>query len=613
MRTTLIAILTLILGAAGTRSGLAQDTQSVVLRAMQDELQRNIGRLTLEGVSAPFFISYQVKELRSVSIQATAGAITRVDTSRSRQHDVRVLVGDYAQTQEHFSSADFGFSFDSFNATLPIEDDYDAIRRELWLSTDRAYKAQSEKLEKKRAALRQQQLPEEMVDVEDFARAEPVVSIETGTFAGCDIPAWKDRIRALSALCIDHADIHSSNVEFAYHEMTVSFVNSEGTVVVVPRSLAVISATASTQAEEGEPLMDFLQYHARTPDGLPDIDALAEEMRTMTATLVARRTAVAMEGSYTGPVLFEDQAVAELVTRLYLGDEGLKAWRTPILDGPLAMMGSRMQKRNLRDKIGKRVLPREWSMISVPRMMEFDGLQLTGGFGIDAEGVRPADRLALVDAGAVSSLITDRTPTPGFPSSTGHRGIGVGRAAGDGLSPGVLEITVTDGPRSGEMKKLLLEKAEEEDLDHAYIIRRIRPDAVSAASTGEEMSFSMFGMERNVATPLGDALRIYRVRVADGEEIPVRNVEILKPGASALRGLTACADRRAWNGMLEGSGPLGSLRAFIRIGSSLAGSGSGVPVSIIAPRAVIVDDMEVREEKRPLTPRPPIVQSPLAK
>ena len=65
--------------------------------------------------------------------------------------------------------------------------------------------------------------------------------------------------------------------------------------------------------------------------------------------------------------------------------------------------------------------------------------------------------------------------------------------------------------------------------------------------------------------------------------------------------------------MLEGSGPLGSLRAFIRIGGSLAGAGSGVPVSIIAPRAVIIDDMEVREEKRPLTNKPPIVQSPIAK
>ena len=39
----------------------------------------------------------------------------------------------------------------------------------------------------------------------------------------------------------------------------------------------------------------------------------------------------------------------------------------------------------------------------------------------------------------------------------------------------------------------------------------------------------MFQMGNNAATPLGDAVRIYRVSVADGSESPMRSIEILKP------------------------------------------------------------------------------------
>ena len=89
---TLVCLLTF-----ATLPGIAQE-QDVLLKAMKDELQRNVSRLTLEGVSAPFFISYRVKDNHGLHIQATAGAITRFDTTRSRSMDVRVLVGDYDQT-----------------------------------------------------------------------------------------------------------------------------------------------------------------------------------------------------------------------------------------------------------------------------------------------------------------------------------------------------------------------------------------------------------------------------------------------------------------------------------------------------------------------------------
>ncbi len=610
-----ISITAVILFGVLTADSVAQQQEPLVIRAMKDELHRNIERLSLEGVSAPFFISYTVKDVHNLQIRSTFGALTVVDTTHRRMHDVRVLVGDHAQTQEHFVGGDFSLSFDDFSQTLTLEDDYDAIRRELWLSTDRAYKNATEALEKKRAALRQQQVPEDYKDVADFANADPVVSISPPVTTPCDVTAAEDRVKRLSALFASYPQIHDSRVQFSLQDMMLYFVNSEGTVIAEPRRLAVLLAVAATQAENGEPLTDFVVHYAVVPSELPDEETLADEIHQMAAALVDRRSAPVMEDTYTGPVLFLDQAVPELFTRLYLGKEGLFASRMPIMAGPMAMMAAQMQKRNLGDKLGKRVLPKGCTIRSVPTTAEFDGRQLPGAYTIDAEGVRPSDELLLVENGRVASLLSNRTPTPHSKASTGHQCIGIGMASTNGIGPGVLDIQMQEGPDASEMKELLIEYARDEGLDFAYIVRRILPATVPELSIDDDLTtrISMFGMSGGAgAEPLGQLTRMYRVDVSDGSETLVRSVEMLKPGSSALRRLEASSDRDVWNTTIDGESPVPGFGAFISIGRSVAGVSGGVPVSIIAPKAVLIEDMEVRQEKRPITPRPPIVASPLA-
>ena len=611
----LISIAAAMLFGVLTMNGLAQQEEPLLVRAMKDELHRNIERLSLEGVSTPFFISYTIKDVHSLSIRGTGGALTMFDTSHQRTHDVRVLVGDYQQTQEHFVSGDLSFSFDDFSSKLTLEDDYDAIRRELWLSTDRAYKKATETLEKKRAALRQQQLPEDYNDVADFAEAEPVVSISAPVATPCDISSARDRIRRLSALFTSYPDIYDSRVQYDLQDMMLYFVNSDGTVVAQPRRLVTVLAIAATQADNGEPMTDFVIHHAVVPSDLPDEEALVAEIRAMAEALVARRTAPVMENTYTGPVLFLDQAVPELFTRLYLGQEGLIASRTPIMEGPMAMLGAQMQKRNLGDKLGKRVLPEGCTILSTPTTETFGDRKLPGAFFIDAEGVRPSEELLLVEHGRVVSLLSNRIPTPHSKESTGHQSIGIGMAAADGIGPGVLDIRMQDGSDAADMKNMLIERAREEGLAYAYIVRRILPQTVPELSMDDDLTtrISLFGMSGGPsAAPLGQLTRIYRVDVSDGSESPVRSVEVLKPGASALRRLEASDDRAVWNTTIEGESPVPGLGAVFSIGRSVAGISGGLPVSIIAPKAVLIEDMEVRQEKRPITPRAPIVASPLA-
>lgn len=596
-----------------TLPGIAQE-QDVLLRAMQDELQRNVSRLTLEGVSAPFFISYRVTDNHSLSIQSTAGAITRFDTTHSRSMKVRVLVGDYQQTQEHYVGSDLSFSIFSLDRSLPIENDYGAIRRALWLSTDRSYKSATEQLEKKRAAIKQQHLSEEIKDLADFSRAKPATHLAPMREQDFDAHSLRERIQQLSGILNDYEDVYLSNVTLSVDQMTLYFVNSEGTVLRQPHMLVSFLASGATQAEDGEVLDDVVFHHVLTLDALPSDEQLAEEIHAMAKRLVSLRSAPLVDDAYTGPVLFEDQAAAELFARLYLGSEGLIASRTPIMEGPMAMMNSQMQKRNLGEKISKRILPKEVSIRSVPGMTQFMNMDLIGHFTVDAEGVTPAEQFDLVKGGKVQALLADRVPTQYTKASTGHKATSVGTGLDDGIAPGVLEVNVGAGDPFTELKAMLLERADEEGLEYAYIVRRIRPETVTppALEDAFSMSFSMMQMGRGGSSPIGDGIELLRVRVSDGSETAVRSAEVMRPGASAMRRMLVSTERKAWNTTLDGQSAIPGIGSFLRIGRSIAGLSGGIPTSLITPRGVLIDELEVRKEKRPYTPKPPVVQSPLA-
>ena len=65
---------------------------------------------------------------------------------------------------------------------LPLDNDELAIRHQVWLATDQAYKRASEAFSNKKAQLKQLNIDQ---PVDDFAKAEPVVSIGPTGEAGC--------------------------------------------------------------------------------------------------------------------------------------------------------------------------------------------------------------------------------------------------------------------------------------------------------------------------------------------------------------------------------------------------------------------------------------------
>lgn len=127
---------------------LAVGIEDTVMKAMVDEMDRSLKRLRLDGHSPPYFISYDSTESERFEATASLGYLTGRSHTRWRSLEPTVRVGNYVFDNSKF----YG---DSFTATsgssgLTIDDNYDAIRRKIWLSTDTDYKTAVETLEEKK-------------------------------------------------------------------------------------------------------------------------------------------------------------------------------------------------------------------------------------------------------------------------------------------------------------------------------------------------------------------------------------------------------------------------------------------------------------------------------
>jgi hypothetical protein len=110
--------------------------KSVVLQALEDELQRSFKILTQKGDPPPYFVSYAASDIHRVEITASLGALQNSQNSRYRLLDVDVRVGGYDLDSSHQirgENAFFSSRVYSPASYLPVEDDPDAIKSALWL------------------------------------------------------------------------------------------------------------------------------------------------------------------------------------------------------------------------------------------------------------------------------------------------------------------------------------------------------------------------------------------------------------------------------------------------------------------------------------------------
>lgn len=585
-------ILTGLIGCLLAPCTLAAEGDTV-MKAMRDEMQRSMKELRLEELERPYFVSYAVEESAVTHASASFGGLLASGVDRQRWLTVEVRVGDYDLDNTNFLTLpSFGgrSMLRSFGGrtSLPLEDDYQEIRRQIWLATDGAYKDALENLSRKKAALQNKTRSEV---IPDFSREEPVTVTDVTLPVEVDTPRVEALVRDLSALFREMDSIFTSKVEVRAKTSRTRFLNSEGSTFTRVLHSAGLTVTAATQAVDGLPLSDFVSAYGRDMEDLPGREELAAAIREMGARLDRLRDAPLLE-RYNGPVLFEGQAAAELFSQVLA--PGLLAARKPVTGDPrMAGFLSTSPRKSLEDKVGARILPRFLRIEDDPTLESHGDRQLVGGYAVDDQGVKAAPT-KLVERGILKTLLADRTPIQGIEKSTGNR-------RGRFVMPSNLVVSTDDGMTHDELKEELLLLVQDREAEFGILVRRMGNPKIGSSSNPMMMMISSGrGGDGSKAEDLIEAYKVY----PDGREELLRNVEISGISTASFKDIVAASDTaEVYTSPFEGSsaGP----RFFFSSGS---GAGLGPLVSWVVP-SLLFEDMTLKKPGGEI-PNPPVADHP---
>jgi predicted Zn-dependent protease len=336
-----------------------------------------------------------------------------------------------------------------------------AIRHRIWLATDRAYKAASEALSAKQAALKQLKVDE---PVDDFAKAAPVEAVESlARFSSTDFSSWTHLLEEASAQYRNDKELQSFESGLRFTVENKYFLNSEGTVARSGRTHFLISISGSTQAADG---MLLLRSHADQGNELKELPTREEFLKTTTRlreTLKLLREAPVVDEEYRGPVLFSNDAASTVVTDLV----------EPNLLGKKPQLGENARTTGKWSSSYKsRVLPDFINVFDDPTISKIAGQPLFGNYTLDDEGVK-AQHVSLVEKGQLVSYLIGRQPIRNFPTSNGH-----GRAAPTAAPtpyPGNLVLQSTDPQPDAGLKTQLIELCKKRDLPYGLYVETMGP------------------------------------------------------------------------------------------------------------------------------------------
>lgn len=563
------------MGAIGLVCAQTPATDNL-LKAMHDEIDR-ASKLTLANLEAPYFVEYVVAEEEAFSTTASLGGLLTRRHDRFRLPEVKIRVGDYKFDNSNYVGSGFNFGSRYDLERFPLEDNYPLLRRYLWLMTDSAYKSAVEAISRKRAALRNLQQGEQ---ISDFAHADPVKSLRPIKRLSLDEEQWANKVRTLSTIFAAQPEVKTSGVEFEASEGGFTLVNTEGSEVREPESVAFLRARATAQATDGMTLRDSVMFHATSADRLPPEAELRRGITKLAENVTALAKAPKGE-DYSGPVLFEGTAGAQIFAEV-LG-RNLTVSRQPTGGGGRGGGGGTPSE--FEGRMGARVLPDSFDVVDDPTQTEWRGHPLFGSYKVDMEGVVPKP-LKLVEKGVLKSYLLTRQPVRGFEGSNGRArlpgGFGTSSATVSNLF-----VSSTDPTPVAEMKKKLIELCKTRNKPYGILVRKM-----DFPSTGTMAEVRSIAGGQQGGRPVSLPLLVYRV-YTDGREELVRGVRFRGFNARSLKDILAAGDDSNLFEWMENSAPF-----------ALVGAGGTTTEACVVAPSILIDDLELHplEGEQPKLP-----------
>ena len=432
-----------------------QEVDSLRL-ALNDEMKRNISKLKSKEFDDPFYISYTAKDYQTFVVSASLGGILSLDNNHLRTSNTRVLVGGYDFNDESLFENSVEPYYSADDMEIPLEDDYEGIRRALWLSTDKVYKTAGEIFNRHKAELKEKGKKIDEVPHLKFYKAKPVKITDLQYNVSLDFDALESRVVKLSKYFLKYPELTISNITLTAQKEVSYFVNSEGSDVKMDDLIVTLFIRAALQNEDGSYAFDQKRFVNDNASELFEENNFEKVIDEMYASILEKQKAPRMDDSYEGPVLFLGEVVTDVFTNV------LQQFSPNPPKTEDSEFGSEYEDVNaLENKIGKKVMSSDITISLKPSLKTFNNQKLLGSFQINDEGIVPSENVVLVENGVVKNLMTNRNykQKEFIPNGTGQ-------------SPGVIDVEIKSKYNSLEdLKKHFIEILKEEELEYGLIVR----------------------------------------------------------------------------------------------------------------------------------------------
>ncbi len=551
MRTKALAILLVLLCGAGP--ALA-DGDMALESALGAELTRASTELKEEGYPPPYYVSLTAIDVDAAEGRCDMGAraFSGVYSQRLITPDLRV--GDYTLDNHPLTMPN------TFVAhSVAREDDEFALRHELWLMLDQSYKEASADFLRKEAARVERGKTE--YDFDDLSRETPRLAENVRADKPWDYRTLDERCERASAVFRGTPGLLHAEANYRARREWSRLRDSEHSHVDFGRDYVEFELEAVDISTDGMRQDVSRRFAAPSPDELPSADDLARNAREMAADLAALKLAKSTS-PFSAPALVDPSVAAAIVLSIGLRLSG-EEQRNP--NGA----------QTFRGRLGKPVLPSDFSLVDDPTQKTFQGRPLLGAYDFDDQGIAPR-RVELVRRGVLENLLLSRYPVIGFPKSNGH-----GRAFPGYWPEGAPGNLFLESSKPLSQKKLLERlraECRKRGKPYGLWVRRLRNFAQQQGTAGH-------GSIRLMPT------LVYLVDAKTGELTLVRDLDMVGTPLVLLSNIAAAGSDLDVRSMVY-----------------------GVPMSVVVPSLLLTEvelqRSETKPEKLPILAPPPSAAEP---
>lgn len=537
----------------------AKAQEDIFLKSLQEELNREYEVLKKNNPPV-YYLSYRAEETKEFSLESTLGYLNGDNATHLRKVSIQIRVGSPEMDNTHeIKGAEYSSSMFMQPELLPIENNEEVIKKELWRIT---HKELAKALERYQMVKANESVMAKSEDQSpDYTLTKPFKDIKQINFIAFNKDKWKQEINKISLVFRGYPDIYYSNVFIQAVNTIKYYVDSSGTILRHPNNYIRLYISCFTRSDDGMPLFLHESYSGFREEDLPDENSLIEKTKNLAEKLIKLRKAPAVE-PYVGPAIFLPKATGVFFHEV-MGHR---------LEGH--RQKSEKEGQTFTKKINQKILPSFITIVDDPTLQYFQNKPLLGYYNYDDEGVK-AQEAKLVEDGVLKGFLMSRSPIKDFPNSNGH-GRGVIGALPIARQANLI-IKAKETVPFSKLKEMLIEECKKQKKPYGLIFADV--------SGGFTLTGRILPQAFKVIP-----LEVYKIYTDGRPDELVRGVDIVGTPLSALEKIQAASDDYdVFNGF--------------------CGAESGfIPVSATAP-AILVKEIEVEKKEKDMK-KPPILPSP---